>query len=303
MAECSTIEAHSPNDSGSRSRASDCIHTPDGGSDLSSDGSKDEQTKETLASSPIKYVLSYMWDNKQFRTQTVKDLESLDPHHQTQGERKILEVVRTAYIEPLILDFTRPLASQHTTISQYGTYELKINSSAINQALSSVVKYWPELNLNAPSLVIEEPFAVLYKHREALQEYAAAYASSLVQNEGERCRRKRNTDTHMKLLFDFLDKRPEARKIHLEHERHHRSTPVATFEMLWLLFSPGTDVFHDPDASGSFSGYVVKSSGYEHLESDDTEPFTITLWYLDYNGYQIGRVETCASIQPLSGLP
>lgn len=80
-----------------------------------------------------------------------------------------------------------------------------------------------------------------------LQEYAGLKSSKLNQKDEERCEHEKNFDKHLKLLFDFLDFWPEAKKIDTERARHNWSRSAATFEMLWMLFPPGTDVFIDAE--------------------------------------------------------
>lgn len=254
------------------------------------------------SSPPIKYILSYRDSGSIFKDETVDNIESLEPtlDQQNRQEEAILEVTRIVYIETMRKDYTISLEQQNLKLKSYGPCQLRINSTAIIQALAFVVDYWPGINLNSSSLTVEEPFAILYQHREALQDYAKTNVSATDQND-ERCQRKRYADPHVKLLFEFLDIRPEARKMHLERERYNRSKPVATFEMLWMLFSPGTDVFHNADGFGSFKGYVVKRASGGGLDVSNASPFTITLWCLDFNGSHIGRVELGVQIQPFRG--
>lgn len=262
------------------------------------------ETENSFSSSPIKYILSYRGgDGTRFKDEVVENMESLEPSSQNQNAQRdgILEVTRIVTIQEMHIDFTKPLTEQSIAVDQYGSCEIKINSIAIINALNSVIKYWPGLNLNTPSLVIQEPFAILYHHREALQEYADSKSSNLAQKDGERCKREKNVDKHLKLLFGFLDARPEAKKIDMEHERHNRSSPTCTFEMLWMLFSPGTDMFIDIFGDGSYEGFVVKQISGGGLAMSSATPFTIRLWYLDYNGKYIGRTEYFRTIEPFTG--
>ena len=263
-----------------------------------------DETEESFSSSLIKYVLSYRDSNGlRLKDEFVQNMDLLEPlsqnlHTQREG---ILEVTRIVWIQEMHIDSTKPLIEQSITVDQYGPCEIKINSIAIISALNSVVNYWPGLKLNTSSLIIREPFTVLYYHREALQEYADSKSSNLTQKDGERCEREKNVDEHLKFLFDFLDVRPEAKKIGMERERHNRSRPAATFEMLWMLFPPGTDVFYEIQGDGSYEGFVVKQISGGGLAMDSATPLAIELWYLDYNGEYIGRREFEITIQPFAG--
>ena len=262
------------------------------------------ETKNPFSSSPIKYVLSYRESNgTQFKDQIVRNVKSLEPMHDdqhTQGEG-IIEVNRIIWIRDMQIDFTKPLAEQCISVSQFGPQQIRINSIAIINALHSVVHYWPHLNLNTSSLSILEPFAILYHHREALQDYANSKRSNAAQKDFKGCEREKNLDTHLELLFDFLGSCPEVKKIDMERERHNRSRPTVTFEMLWLLFPPGTDAFYDIVGDGILSGFVVGQTSGGGLAMDRTAPFDICLWYLDYDGDHIGRRLINVTIQPFTG--
>lgn len=259
------------------------------------------ETKNTFSSSPIKYVLSYRGRGGiRFKDEVVQHMESLEPMSQNQREW-IFEVNRIVIMEEMHIDSTKPLTEQSISIQQYGPCEIKINSMAIINALNRVVNYWPGLNLNTPSLIIQEPFAIFYHHRKDLKEYADSASSALTRKNGEGCEREQTVGKDLKLLFDFLDLQPIAKKIASERERHNRSKPAATFEMLWMLFPPGTDVFLDSSEGGSYEGFVVQQTSGGGLAMDRASPFTITLWYLNYNGQYIGRSVVDSTIQPFTG--
>ena len=260
------------------------------------------ETEDCFSASPIKYVLSYRdSDGRRFKDEVVQHMKSLEPIAQKQRDGHILEVHRIVMIQEMLIDATKPLAEQSIAVEQYGPCELTVNSIAIINALNSVIKYWPGLNLNTPSLVIREPFAILYHHREGLKEYADSKSSTQTREDSERCDREQNVNRDMKLLFDFLDFQPSAKKIARERERHNRSRPAVTFEMLWMLYPPGTDVFWDCHGHGSYEGFVVKRTDGGGLALDSASAFIITMWYLDYNGDYIGRREAQTTIQPFTG--
>ena len=263
--------------------------------------STSDEREDALASSQIHYVISYRFITmERFKDQAVEGIESLEPKstsRQVQG-KGFLKVTRIVYIAEMRVDASRPLSEQDITINVYGPCELTIDSIPLIHALYSVVEYYPGYSFNTPSLKILEPYAILYQHREALEEYASS--ASRVVKDGDRCKRKQDIALHMRQLLDFLDERPEAGKVRLERERYDRPKPVATFEMLWMLFPPGTDVFCDPQQHGSLGGYVVQTSS-GGIYMNNTMPFNIHLWYLDYNGRYIGRQKTKVTIQPFQG--
>ena len=171
---------------------------------------------------------------------------------------------------------------------------LKINSPAIITALQSVIEYFPERSFSEDSSFVEEPFSALILHEEELGAYRDLLHPEKIKLEKECCPRNANAYEHLGILRDLLIERL-GREVEAERQRHTRG--VATFEMLWLLFKPGIDVYHDPNSDGIYNAYVVRSvSGgvYEGRIS----PLEIEVWNIDYDGNRMGRC--CSTIlQPV----
>ena len=248
----------------------------------------------------MKYTLAYEEFESVFKRETVDNLEALNPKLDLQhdGQEAVLEVVRTIHAKEVWNH-----SNDETTIKiqRYGLYELKINSPAIIQALAGAIDYWPDLDLSKSCLEIEEPFAALYQCRDSLAEFSKSNDSPQPGESDNVCQRYKDSSSHVKLLLDFLEARPEAKKIALERERHQRATPVATYNMLWMLFAPGTDVYYDAEGYGFFAGYVVKEAYGGGLDVDDTSVFNFTLRSLDFDGFELGRREESVFIQPFRG--
>lgn len=90
-------------------------------------------------------------------------------------------------------------------------------------------------------------------------------------------------------------------KILEEDARYQKPTPVATFEMLWMLFKPGKDVYAEIDEQRG--GFVVQScaSVTEKREYGRPMPLKVMMWYLDYNGIKVGRRQREVTIAPFEG--
>ena len=84
----------------------------------------------------------------------------------------------------------------------------------------------------------------------------------------------------------------------MERKRHRRG--LATFEMLWLLLRPGTDVYLDTQHDGHLNAYVIESlSG--GMKNGIPKPVHIRLWNLNSNGVAIGRRKTTTVQAPFDG--
>ena len=162
---------------------------------------------------------------------------------------------------------------------------LKINSPAIIAALRSVVGYYPGQNFSDKSIIVDKPFAVLVHHREALKDYRAKFAPGGDQAGKDVCKRNQNAFSHLGLLEDFLEARTGA-SVAAERARHKRG--FATFDMLWLLFQPGRDIYVRNRFNGSLQSRVMHSATVGN-EKRKHEPFTLYYWNLDYDGHTIGR--------------
>ena len=80
-------------------------------------------------------------------------------------------------------------------------------------------------------------------------------------------------------MLAFLDEK-YLRRIEEEESRHKKSPPTATFEMMWMLWKPGTRVYNDVD--GELAAFVVKSA--ETDKTSNPSYYAVVLWSLDFNG-------------------
>ena len=165
--------------------------------------------------------------------------------------------------------------------------ELIIHSQLIIKALREIVDYYPGQSLLGDTISIREPFSILVHFRKELEEY------------------KENTDDadtkhHIEVLLQYLQDNL-GEKILLEDQRYAKATPVATFEMLWMLYKPGMDVYANIDDQRG--GFVVKSCANvtENAKVGRPMPLKIMMWYLDYDGRMVGRRSHEVSIIPFEG--
>lgn len=95
---------------------------------------------------------------------------------------------------------------------------------------------------------------------------------------------------HMKLLYGVIS--PEIRP-HIESVQDLLSNNVITFDYLWALFEPGTEVYTILDEQHRMYGLV--SSKYEQSSQNRTE-FKLTCRYIDCDGSNFGYVSTSLAI-------
>ena len=95
---------------------------------------------------------------------------------------------------------------------------------------------------------MSEPYAALIHHEEEVKAYRNRFHLNAINPKDELCERNVNVYEHLGILQDVLFQR-SGKAVEAERQCHARG--VATFEMLWLLFRPGTDVYHDNHDDGT----------------------------------------------------
>lgn len=184
--------------------------------------------------------------------------------------------------------------------SLQGRRRLDIRSPAIIRALQKVVTYWPGCDLSTEVVQVGEPYRLLVHHSKELQQYQER-SSALV----EKCVNEINANEHLSLLKDYLTQNimPE---IELELERNSRG--FATFEYLWLLLKPGTEVVVKAvESARSFIPYrcgrVVKSveGGPGEYKGGKVRSWEIKLYFLCNTGSTLEIVHETRMIEAFEG--
>ena len=204
------------------------------------------------------------------------------------GNIPVLEVVtevRSLQKGDLPRDGKDAKLPQPPSVHSVAGTRLKINSPAIVTALQSVVEYYPGYSFMEESVTIAEPYAILIHHEKELASYRKRFAPGISLSVDQKCERKRDTYEHLGLLEKYLQDRMGP-SVLAEKQRHARG--YATFEMLWMLFKPGTDVYLRHFIDSSLSAAVVEST---NEESRLTYPNILEMkfWYMQYNGTHLGR--------------
>lgn len=243
-----------------------------------------EKEKEKEPAPPVLYKVQYLdKDDKTVFSKESKEPMGVQNTLSALG-KSVIEVITNVRIRGPYLSGNGEKEEPRTLISILDT-TLKINSPAIITALQSVMEYYPDLSFSEDSNYIWEPYAALIHHEEELKAYRDQFNPNVINSRDELCQRNANAYEHLGILQKVLFER-SGKAVETERQRHARG--VATFEMLWLLFRPGTDVYCDIAGDGNYDAYVVKSVAGGMLGGRPST-LEIYLWQMDYDGEKIGR--------------
>lgn len=171
-----------------------------------------------------------------------------------------------------------------------------ILSPAVCEALRCVVDYYPAVNLSGNTIKIFEPFEIVVFYEQELTEYRNRLPSDSPEKGLHSCA-NRYAHKHIGIVQEFVRNRI-GKKVDAERERHSRG--YATFDMLWLLYRPGHDVYHDIWDIAEHEPYVVKSVSYS-LVNGSTNHYTIEYWNIDGTKEWIGPCEVSATVHRFAG--
>lgn len=173
---------------------------------------------------------------------------------------------------------------------------IRILSPAVCEALRAVVDYYPNLNLSTRTVDIPEPYAVFVFFEEELNEYCRRLELPTEYQQSPSCP-NRFAVNHIRIVQDFVRQHVQA-DVQAERERHSRG--FATFQMLWLLYKPGTDVYHDAWLTGEYDPHVI-SKVYFHLIDGATPYYSIDCWCMDATSKEVGPAMFNRFMHPFSG--
>lgn len=195
------------------------------------------------------------------------------------------------------------LSEKNIKLQRYerlGNIILKINSPFLLNIIRSVVSYAsesPEDSMKRLTKgIFEHPFKDLCLNMEALENYALPETPLRTRHS---LKFNSKFDEHMELLRKYLKGKPG---VPLEAMRSSwtRSKPTISFETLWLLLKPGSDVYvREPD--GSLNAYIVDSvrGGIIMIEGRKTiSAYNVQVWHLVLGGSDIVPRTTRIDIAP-----
>ena len=191
---------------------------------------------------------------------------------------------------------------------EFHTLKLTILSPAILEALRSVVRYYPDLDLRSDEVTVTSPYPSLAHHLDSLKLYRDKLKDSKDQTHSfEALEKQKTTDppdhqvfsttcnataaTHLTHLLNYLDTTAYGDRIQKEQSLNDKG--LCTFAMLWLLYKPGTTVYTRERSTDIPSAMVIKSVEIDPAimfrNDNERTPYSIEMWNLEYDGRRVGR--------------
>ncbi|KAG8169823.1 hypothetical protein KVR01_000568 [Diaporthe batatas] len=197
---------------------------------------------------------------------------------------------------------TQSILSDATVAADVIRREVVIHSVPIINVFKAMVTYFPGLELLGITMTIPEPYCAFYHyHKEikALRRALNAPTTSPVGNIPSQTTPLWHPDTskHLQILSDFIEGE-SLLEVELEQERHRRNPPVATYRMMWLLFKPGTMVYH---ISGGRATAGIVISVQTDIGRKRAGLRSLKFWHLDFDGFKMGRREVSYDFKPFEG--
>ncbi|KIH94526.1 hypothetical protein SPBR_05630 [Sporothrix brasiliensis 5110] len=174
---------------------------------------------------------------------------------------------------------------------QVDTIDIKgmvIHSSYLQHAINAVKE--STVHLEA---LLKEPYPELYHIRDDLAHFRDNQPAC--HNETQRT----TTAKHINVLLDYLQKELGDR-CRDEERRYAQSPPMATFDMMWLLYKPFGVAYakragRQPGAPMHWRAYVISSVDTDLLKA------RVTCWSMVYNAGMLRRETMVFTINSFSG--
>ena len=180
----------------------------------------------------------------------------------------------------------------------YWRRTLEIRSAPFIELLRGMVASDIDLPSSDEVLRLKEPLMLLFHNRSKLAQFAQAD-----NKEGEE--QLVQTKEHTKLILDFL--RDECQEVSnkLNEIESSKSSGLITYDLAWLLYSPGTVVFSKEN--GEYEAFMIESirgcQKHQPCVNSRHSYSTIELvcWSINYDGEIFGRVWSTHFLAPYEG--
>jgi hypothetical protein len=209
----------------------------------------------------------------------------------------------------------RDIFSDPTVSMRVHNTRLEIKSTQFIRLLKGLSPYYPSIDLDAETLYISEPYAIIAYHSKEIEAYQRTYELSDAENEDTKLSSAsvssaafpkicdREAYDHIEIILGFIKDIVWKDKIALEKVRHNRAEPMCTYAMLWMLYEPGTTVYIE--TKGRLAAYVIQLVDFDPavltLPPEKLSPYKLFAWYLDFDGRYIRRYSRSITIMPFSG--
>jgi hypothetical protein len=187
-----------------------------------------------------------------------------------------------------------------------------VKSPFIAEALDNIIEYYPSFHrlrsnesVKGRELRIQEPYAVLFHHFDAIQAMADRTATMCKTGHDGNTQMIDLKKGHMKHLIEFIRPIYEGRILTCQKSLHD-SVPRVAFDMIWYLLTPGTDVYVQVD--GSTHAAVVMEVRPNGINPGDVwgpmneERWLVDLWRLETDGSRLRRGLITTQVHAYSGL-
>ncbi|KAL4894971.1 hypothetical protein BDV59DRAFT_174221 [Aspergillus ambiguus] len=161
-------------------------------------------------------------------------------------------------------------------------YHIEIHSTAVLNALQSVVDYYPGHDLTADPFIVKWPYAILVHYYEELanfREECAAKEPSVL------CVREKDAYEHIGVLLRFLDEQV-MEQVNTEKERNKKGN--YTFEWYWVAHKPGATCLEKYREDQHWESCVIHSVTGGVFETPSTS-WDICVWRMAFDGRYLGR--------------
>jgi hypothetical protein len=244
------------------------------------DKPKDEKKKESKKKT---YLLKVRWvfqevdeDGKVIRT-VKRDEQEMD------DEEDQVPILESITVKSKAIAYGYEVSDR--------TY-VKILSPMIVDALRFVVKY-SSVSLDGNTISLEAPFRLLHNHWDELEYFMKHHPSTHSEQYIEEC------NSHIEFMFKWL-KESEGGKWHsIEKARWNRNPPTATFKNLWMLLRVGDIIMVKKNEE--IAPYALHHIYGGIMDNRKTEPYTLLLWNLDFDGEFFGRSLISEEIKQFDG--
>lgn len=186
------------------------------------------------------------------------------------------------------------------SLSFTGRQFIRIHSPAVINAIQAVVNYYPRHPVIGKPIDIYEPYPILIHHREELEAFRQLFSPEVLEkaDDAKDCVLQ-DTYEHVGCVLEFLEDR-YGEKIRREKERWAQDVPKCSFDMLWLLLKPGSDVYCDLDDLETREPFVV-SHLYMGMYNKAIFEYTVRGWHLSGDEYYIHPAEKTFDIFRFDG--
>lgn len=271
--------------------ASNNVEKFDGEDETLENGQPREKTKKAL----IKYRIEYVSNISEKTASADGKGDVLDPHE----EPPVLE-----YVDVRVTD---ELAGSETAVMNGNTVHslkekskghcyMRILSPAVCEALRCVVDYFPGVDLSGQVIKVFAPYTIFVFYEKELTEYRERLKREDDNGPPGDCL-NRWAYKHIGITQDFVRARTE---MAVEKERKLHQQGRCTFDMLWLLFKPGTELFMDYYIIGEYNPCIISQVKFD-LVNGATSKYNIWLWNMDADRDWVGPAQRDITIDRFAG--